>query len=138
MTIPTAEETIPQQIVRHPLDPLSAEEISLATRILSTSGRLTPRTRIITITLLEPAKSVIFAFHPGQPITRETLVIMRDHERRLTVEAIVSLTDETIRLWRERNDVQPALTYPEVFAAQQAVLADADFQAALAKRGITD
>ncbi len=138
MTIPTPDETILQQIVRHPLDPLSAEEVSLATRILSASGRLTPQTRIITISLLEPAKGFILAFQPGQLIVREAFVIIRDHERRLTIEAIVSLTDETIRAWRERNDVQPALTYPEVFAAQQAVLADADFQAALAKRGITD
>jgi len=34
--------------------------------------------------------------------------------------------------------VQPALTYPEVFAAQQAVLADAAFQEAMNRRGITD
>jgi primary-amine oxidase len=65
-------------------------------------------------------------------------VIIRDHERRLTIEALVSLTDETIRSWRERGDVQPALTYDEVFSAQQAILDDPSFQSALAKRGITD
>src|SRR5207248_5966733 len=46
--------------------------------------------------------------------------------------------DQTIRSWHERRDVQPALTYPEVFAAQQAILEDSTFQEALARRNIMD
>ena len=38
--------------------------------------------------------------------------------------------------WQERDDVQPALTYPEVFAAQQAILGDASFEEALKRRGM--
>src|SRR5581483_11732448 len=119
-----------QQAVRHPLDPLTVGEVETTTRVLNASGRISPRVRIMAYSLLEPAKEVVLAFQPGQPVGREVFVVMRDHERRLTIEAVVSLAEETIRSWRERSDVQPALTYPEVFAAQQAVLADASFQEA--------
>lgn len=127
-----------QAAPRHPLDPLTPDEITLTTRILRTSGRITPRMRLMAYSLREPAKSLVLAFQSGQAYTREVEVVIRDHERRLTVEALVSLSDETLREWRERGDVQPALTYPEVFAAQEAILGDPAFQAALARRGITD
>ncbi len=132
------DNTDTTQTVLHPLDPLTSEEVEKTTRILNMSGRLGSRVRIMAYTLLEPAKEAVLAFEPGQPVAREVAVVMRDHERQLTIEAIVSLESETIRSWRERGDVQPALTYPEVFAAQQAILGDAAFQAALAKRGISD
>lgn len=123
---------------QHPLDPLTAEEIAEATRILHASGRITSRVRLMAYSLLEPAKDVVLAFQLGQPVPREVFAIMRDHERRLTIEAVVSLAEKTILSWRERTDVQPALTYPEVFSAQKAILDDAVFQEALARRGITD
>lgn len=133
------DEAVPQQQAwRHPLDPLTAEEITLTTRILQNSGRLTPRMRLMAYSLHEPAKTFVLAYQPGQPVLREVSVVIRDHERRLTVEATVSLHDEAILAWRERGDVQPALTYPEVFAAQEAILGDSVFQAALERRGITD
>ncbi len=125
-------------VIPHPLDPLTAEEIAKTTQILNGAGRITPRVRIMAYSLLEPAKEVVLAYEPGQTVAREVFVVMRDHERRLTIEAIVSLTEESILSWRERTDVQPALTYPEVFAAQQAVLADATFQEAMSRRGISD
>ncbi|HET9918887.1 MAG TPA: primary-amine oxidase [Ktedonobacteraceae bacterium] len=124
--------------LQHPLDPLTAGEVEKTTAILTASGHINPRVRIMAYTLVEPSKEAVLAFQPGQPVARDVFVVMRDHERQLTIEAFVSLDDATIRSWRERRDVQPALTYPEVFAAQQAVLADATFQAAMAKRGITD
>ncbi|MEO8970081.1 MAG: primary-amine oxidase [Ktedonobacteraceae bacterium] len=139
MTIPIDNETNAlQQVVRHPLDPLTVEEVEKTTRVLNASGHITPRVRIMAYSLLEPAKEAVLAFQPGQAVAREVYVVMRDHERRLTIEAVVTLTGETIRSWRERTDVQPALTYPEVFAAQQAVLADAIFHEAMNRRGIND
>ena len=127
-----------QQGVEHPLDPLTAGEIELATRILTASGRITPRVRIMAYSLQEPAKEVVLSLQPGQTVHREVFAVMRDHERHLTIEAVVSLAQEAIRSWHERSDVQPALTYPEVFAAQEAAMTDSAFQRACAARGITD
>lgn len=136
--------SIPDEITRqpsafqHPLDPLTADEVALTTSILQASGRLTPRMRLMAYSLHEPAKTLVLGFQAGQPVSREVSVVIRDHERRLTIEARVSLHDRTIHGWHERADVQPALTYPEVFAAQEAILGDPAFQAAMGRRGITD
>lgn len=138
MTSPARQDTAPSLQVAHPLDPLSSAEITRTTELLRASGRLTPRMRLMAYSLQEPPKDLVLRFQPGQRAPREVFVVIRDHERHVTIEALVSLTEETVRSWHERSDVQPALTYPEVFAAQQAILADATFQAALAKRGITD
>ncbi len=138
MSIPTPDAALPQQRGPHPLDPLTEEEITQTTRLLQASGRITPNTRLMAYRLEEPAKDLVLAFQPGNDVPREVFVVMRDHERRLTIEALVSLTEQAIRSWQERDDVQPALTYPEVFAAQEAILADPTFQEAMAKRGITD
>ena len=122
----------------HPLDPLTEGEIQRTTALLKASGRLTPRMRIMAYSLHEPQKSDVLAWRPGQSLPRAVDVVIRDHERRLTIEALVELSDGTVAAWRERGDVQPALTYPEVFAAQEAALADPAFQQALARRGLTE
>ncbi|HLG75813.1 MAG TPA: tyramine oxidase, partial [Ktedonobacteraceae bacterium] len=132
------ETTRQQSAVQHPLDPLTADEITLTTNILKASGRITSQMRLMAYSLHEPEKAFILSFQPNQPWSREVDVVIRDHERHLTIEAVVSLRDGTIRTWHERGDVQPALTYPEVFAAQEAIRADPAFQAAMQRRGITD
>jgi len=136
--MPTPDETVAPQRALHPLDPLTEAEITHTTHLLQASGRLTPRMRLMAYSLQEPPKDLVLAFQPGQRVPREVFVVMRDHERHLTIEVVVSLTEEAIRSWHERGDVQPALTYPEIFAAQQAIRDDTSFQAALARRGITD
>ncbi len=139
MTHTTLDERIHQQpTFQHPLDPLTQDEIALTTHILQASERLTPRMRLMAYSLQEPAKAVVLAFHPGQPIPREVAVVIRDHERRLTIEVLVSLQERVIRSWHERGDVQPALTYPEVFAAQEAIREHPAFRLAMERRGITD
>src|SRR5215467_11635135 len=97
MAIPTPDETVSQQPILHPLDPLSTEEITRTTQILSASGRLTPAMRIMAYSLQEPPKEAVFTFQPGQPLAREVFAVMRDHSRHLTIEVIVSLLDNAIR-----------------------------------------
>jgi len=137
MTIDNAMGNAPQT-VRHPLAPLSEDEINLTTSLLKSSGKLTPRMRIMAYSLHEPTKETVLSWNQSQQITRAVDVVIRDHERRLTVEAQVSLDKEAITSWNERRDIQPALTYPEVFGAMEAIYADPAFQQAIAKRGIAD
>ncbi|HET8846690.1 MAG TPA: primary-amine oxidase [Ktedonobacteraceae bacterium] len=138
MNAVTFDERADLPLRSHPLDPLTAEEIALTTQIMRSAGRITPAMRLMAYSLAEPAKSFVLPFQAGQTTPREVEVVIRDHERRLTIEALVSLGERSIRHWHEREDVQPALTYPEVFAAQQAILGDAAFQAAIKRRGIAD
>src|SRR5437764_8986511 len=94
MAIPVENESgALQQAVRHPLDPLTAGEVEKTTRVLSASGRISPRVRIMAYSLLEPAKDVVLAFQSGQLVPREVFVVMRDHDRQLTKRPAK-------RLWR--------------------------------------
>ncbi|MBA2678053.1 MAG: primary-amine oxidase [Ktedonobacteraceae bacterium] len=138
MTISSDGSTDTGRVLHHPLDPLSGEEISQTTRILTASGRITPRMRIMAYSFVEPPKDLVLGWSPEQQVAREVFAVIRDHEHRLTVEAIVSLAEERIASWSERNDIQPALTYPEVFGAMEAAFDNPAFQAAIASRGITD
>ncbi len=138
MSIPTQDSAHTPQHGTHPLDPLTEEEIQQTTGLLQASGRLTTGMRLMAYRLEEPAKDRVLNYQPGQHVPREVFVVMRDHARRLTIEVLVSLSDGVIRSWQERDDVQPALTYPEVFAAQEAILANPSFQEAMSRRGITD
>lgn len=132
------DSTFHESTHQHPLDALTKDEIALTTHILQASGRITSRMRLMAYTLHEPTKAVVLAFQAGQTIVREASVVIRDHERRLTIEVLVSLNEQTILAWHERRDVQPALTYPEVFAAQEAIREDPAFQLAMQRRNITD
>src|SRR5437899_8121740 len=101
MTPSTPDEAVQQQMSGwHPLDPLTKEEITLTTQILRVSGRLTSRMRLMAYSLREPAKATVLAFQPGQTVTREVCVLIRDHEQRLTIEALVSLSGREILEWR--------------------------------------
>ena len=48
MTIPVDDRTLAlQQTARHPLDPLTADDVEKTTRILNASGRINSRVRIM-------------------------------------------------------------------------------------------
>jgi primary-amine oxidase len=53
---------------RHPLDPLSAEEIRQAVTILREDGGVRAATRFVSVALYEPPKSEIASFAPGQAV----------------------------------------------------------------------
>src|SRR2546423_6312309 len=55
-----------------------------------------------------------------------------------TYEAIVNITEGRVTSWRHVEGVQPGIMLEEFFACQEAVKAHPDFQAALARRGITN
>src|SRR5258708_6597210 len=58
----------------HPLDPLSAEEITAAVAVLRAAGLADPNTRFPLIALDEPAKAAVLAWQPGQPVGRAAFV----------------------------------------------------------------
>jgi primary-amine oxidase len=122
--------------VRHPLDPLSAEEIRQAVTIIKEGGRSTPAMRFVSIGLHEPAKSVVEAFQPGQPIVREAFVVALEPGEHLTCEGVVSLTDAAVLSWRPVPGARAPVTAGEYEEYQRVVKADARFREGLRKRGI--
>src|SRR6202034_317806 len=86
--------------VRHLLDPLTAEEIDTATRILKQERGLGESARFVYVTLREPAKDAVLSYQPGEPIDREADVMIRERAEHRTYEAVVSITAGEVRQWR--------------------------------------
>src|SRR5687767_15152329 len=122
----------------HPLDPLNESEIADVVKILKAASNF-PKTGLFsTIQVNEPPKSEVLNFKAGSTFRREAFAIVLDREKNKTYEAIVDLRANKIASWREIAGVQPLIFYGEYDTLQQVVKADARWQAAIRKRGITD
>ena len=124
--------------VRHPLEPLTAEEIETVSRILTRDRGLATSARFVYVTLREPAKDDVLRHQPGEAFEREAHVVLRERAEYRTYEAIVSLTAGEVRLWRELPGVQPPVMLEEFLATEEAVRKDPRWQEAMRRRGITD
>jgi primary-amine oxidase len=126
----------PPAAARHPLDPLSADEIRQAVAILSASEHGAPAMRFVSVSLHEPAKDVIAAFLPGGAIRRDAFIVARDPAGHMTYEGVVSLTDKVVRSWRPVPGARAPITAGEYAACELLVRADQRFRDGLARRGI--
>ena len=121
--------------VLHPLEPLSAEEVSAASAILKAEKGLGATARFVFISLHEPPKAAVQA---GEAVPREAFVVLYEKAERKTYEAIVSLTDEAVVAFTHIEGVQPPVTFEEFMACEAVVQADPDWQAAMRLRGVED
>jgi primary-amine oxidase len=122
--------------VRHPLEPLTAEEVKQAVGLLKKAGKVTPTTRFVSVALREPEKSAVY--RPAASIRREALAVLFDNAANACYEASVSLTDEKLLDWKHVPGAQPTMTIDEQVECEQAVLASPEFKAALKKHTGTD
>ncbi len=128
----------PVAIAQHPLDPLTAEEVTRAVNILRTEYPLSGCTRFATVVLHEPPKSTVLHFEKGDAIQREAFAILLDNATATTYEAIVSLSEGTVISWKKIDGVQPPIMLDEFIECEEAVKANPEFRAALERRGITN
>jgi primary-amine oxidase len=123
----------------HPLDPLTAEEISSAVEILRKERDLGEKVRFAGIVVNEPPKEQVLSFNPGDYFEREALVVLVDGEEEAAYEAVVSLGEGMVESWeRIEGDVQPPIVLEEFDECEEACKRNPEFQEALRKRGITD
>ncbi len=122
----------------HPLDPLSADEISKTVAIMRGDDQFKEKMRFVKIDLNEPSKEVVFNFKKGTPIDREAFLILLDNADGATYEGVVSISQESIKSFEHIPGVQPSVILDEFFECEALLKEHPDFQAALKKRGITD
>jgi primary-amine oxidase len=120
----------------HPLEPLSAEDIAATAAIVVRDHGPADALRFVSIELHEPAKRGVLDGETDLP--REAFVVVRDANRRCTVEAVVSLTEDTVRSWTEVPGVQPAFTRDELDACGELLESSEAFREAMRQRGVTD
>jgi primary-amine oxidase len=130
--------------MKHPLEPLTAEEIRTAVATVRADGRIGEGARFATVTLDEPTKEALSAFRPGDPIERRVHLVIVPGPESTVIEAIVAMaapgtsSGAAIVSWVERSDVRPALLFEESMRAINALKSDLDWQKAMLVRGITD
>ncbi len=125
--------------MRYPLEPLSADEVQQAVSLLKSAGKVTPTTRFVSVSLKEPAKEQVHSFTGSDRIPREAFVVLFDNATNTAHEAALSLTAGKLLSIVSRTGVQPTMTIDEQVECEQAVLASAEFKAALKKQlGIDD
>ncbi len=128
----------PPVAVGHLLDPLTADEIEAASRILKDDRGLTASARFVYVELLEPSKDEVLGSQPGEAFERQAHIVLRERAECRTYEAVVSIMAGDVRLWREVPGVQPAIMLEVFLAAETAVKKDARWQEAMRRRGVTD
>jgi primary-amine oxidase len=130
---------------RHPLQPLSVEELERAVAILRASvpgGEWDVRRfRFVEVALREPAKADLLAAAEAgaeEELPRQARAVLIDRGERVSVEAIVSLDDERVISWETVAAGQAPFTLEEILECERAVRRHPDFQAAMRRRGIED
>ena len=119
----------------HPLDPLSAAELTAVITGLRASRGLDHRHLFSMVQLHEPTKTQLDDATHGAPHVRAALVTVWNREAALISEAVVSVDGEVLS-WTDIPGAQSAVLAPEAHAALAAAKADPRVAQALARRGI--
>jgi primary-amine oxidase len=121
---------------RHPLEPLSKEEIGASVQLLQAFGKVTGKSRFPLLALNEPPKQEVLNYRPGQQFRREAFVIVYERDVNRTFEAVIDLKAKALRSWKEMPGVQPTLMLEDFNLLDRIVRADARWQDAMKKRGL--
>jgi len=122
----------------HPLEPLSAAEITQAVALVRADARCGPQVRFVSVELHEPPKARVLAYETGDAPPREAFLNLLDRATGAAYEAVASLSEGVLKEWTHIPGVQPMLMAEEAGECEDLCKADPQFQAALARRGVTD
>ena len=134
--VPACSE--PKSFNPHPLDPLDSTEIAEAARLISADSRFRTGTLFPIIVLNEPPKAEVLNHKPGAPFRRDALAVLLERAHNKTIEAVVDLRAKKVTAWKEVPGVQPLVLVEEYETVPKIIKADARWQEAMRKRGITD
>ncbi len=122
----------------HPLDPLTADEITSAVTCLRRDRGADDNWRYGTITLLEPPKATMATWDERTPPAREALVSLWNRADGAAYEAVVDIGAQQVTRFEHRPGVQPNFTTDEYHEVDEMLRAHPEVIAALAARGIDD
>jgi primary-amine oxidase len=128
---------------RHPLDPLSEAEITLACALLKKQKKLSASTRFAFVQLEEPAKSDVLTWAPGKPLPRAAAATVFDTKTGRVHIGIVDLDQKVVTSWLEHPAKQypygqPPVIIEEFFKVGDIVKADPGWRKAMKRRGLTE
>lgn len=125
----------------HPLDPLSLEELALASSILKREKNLHDKCRFPYLHLAEPDKREVLAHVPGQAFSRHAFALVLDKLTGNTFEALVDLNSQTLVDWQAvdiETQGHAPIMIEEFDLCVEAVQNDPAWRSAVKRRGLTD
>eukprot|EP01117_Protostelium_nocturnum_P003737 TRINITY_DN1500_c0_g1_i1.p1 TRINITY_DN1500_c0_g1~~TRINITY_DN1500_c0_g1_i1.p1 ORF type:complete len:707 (+),score=228.57 TRINITY_DN1500_c0_g1_i1:347-2467(+) len=131
-------------IVKHPLDMITMEEIKTSASITRKHfGKLSKTLRFWRVDLKEPPKSMVFDFETGKidTFTRESLVVLVEPQKDKVYEVVVNLFprgEESIISCTHIENVQVGFLSDEYEMCEIVVKQDPRVRDSLKRRGITD
>jgi len=131
-------ETTLETIIKHPLEPLSPDEITLVVKVIQSFYQRYSKLRFVSVVLKEPSKDTVQTYKDGGPLEREAFAVLFDNAKNECYEAVVSIDSAFIKSWNHIPGVQPTMTTNEQVECEQAVITDAKFIDALKKHGVND
>jgi primary-amine oxidase len=122
---------------RHPLDPLTKQEIATVTRLLKADPRVPAGAFFPTLVLNEPPKEAVLNFTPGARPRREAYVEIFDRPNNALYEAVVDLTGNKVLSFKALpSGTQPAVFLDEFRSVPPIVRNDKEWVRAMQRRGI--
>jgi len=122
---------------RHPLDPLTAEEIRTAAAIVRDERAVTDRWRFASIDLKEPSKGSLGDIAQTTP-ERQAEVVCWNRDDGAAFKGTVSLDAGRVVSWEALPGQHPPMTPDEFHECDAALRSHPRVIAALAQRGVTD
>src|SRR5262245_54221063 len=124
--------------LRHPLDPLTKDELITTVAVLKKSGKLMPDSRFVTIYLKEPPKEQVIADIAARRTKRAAFVLIYNWATRATSESVVDPGRQELVSWKDLEPNDPPLRMVIINRLEEVVKADARWQEAARKRGVSD
>jgi primary-amine oxidase len=121
---------------QHPLEPLTADETSVAVATVKTAKSLPDGVMFPSVVLKEPPKTEVLSWKPGAPFRREAAVVVYDRKANTMAEATVNLATKSLISWTPRPGAQPNVMLSEFSDYPDDVRKDERWRAAMTKRGL--
>ena len=90
------EPKVEAKSTKHPLDPLTEDEIKLASKTLKDDKKATKKAIYASISLSEPKKADVLVYKLGDPFERRAKVVFYESDTNETIEAIVNLGTKVV------------------------------------------
>jgi primary-amine oxidase len=119
----------------HPLSPLSADEISAASRIIRESRRVPDAARFAILTLDEPPKDAVLR---GIKPPRRAFAVLYDTASDHSFEAIANLSTRKLDRLEQIPNVEPMIGGEDSARVDRILRSDPRWRQALSARGIRD
>lgn len=123
-------------MVSHPLDSLTADEITATSSLLAAEQSIDGGWRYASIVLQEPPKVEVRSWRSGDPLIRRSLSVLWKKQSNEVYEAVVNLTEGKVERWEHIPGVTPNFTVDEYHDCDVALRQHPEVRAALEKRGV--